>query len=277
MSNFKNFFDKAINNRVSIPVISLFLTFFILWIYLNYFASDVSYDTFSLWSNSYQVIALFGTIFGLIASKRWGGTGSYIGRALLAFAIGLLLQCFGQTVYGYYDEVRNIEIAYPSIGDIGFVVSILFYIYGALMLAKAPRVQLSLKLIVSKIHIVLIPFAMLVLTFFIYLQNYSFDWLKPVKIFIDFGNPFIDAIAIVVILLAFSLSKEKLRGALNIPFAFFTVTLIVQYLADVVFIYVFNNNLYVTGGFSDLIYAISYILMALSLVTLSIWPSLRPE
>ncbi|MFA6305076.1 MAG: hypothetical protein WCV73_00655 [Patescibacteria group bacterium] len=276
----KKFFNNAIKNPVSISVIALFMAYLIWWIWSYFFVPNVS--SMPLFLNVsfdivFQLVSLFGGIFGLIASKRWGGTKSFIGRSIIAFSIGLLLQCFGNSVYSYNIRFLNIQIPYPSIGDLGYVTASLFYIYGALMLAKVSKTTLSLKLIGNKIWTLFVPLIMLIASYAIFLQGYIFDWSNPVKIFLDFIIPFIDAIPIMFVLLAFLLSKEKLGGAIKKPLIFFILALVFQYLSDFIFLYQANNGIYFTDGFSDLMYAISYILMTLSLILLSIWPSILPD
>ncbi|MFA6305065.1 MAG: hypothetical protein WCV73_00710 [Patescibacteria group bacterium] len=275
----RKFFNNAIKNPVSISVLALFVTLLIWWIWSYFFIPNFSTLSFALnlWSNVYQLLALYGAILGLFTSRRWGGNKSYIGRAIIAFSIGLFLQCFGQTFYTYYVDYLNIQIPYPSIGDIGYFSSVLFYVYGALMLAKISKEKISLKLIVSKVSVIFIPLTILVLSYFILLRVYSFDWSNLVKVFLDFGYPLTESIAIFFVLLAFYLSRQKLGGAINKPVIFIFFAMIFQYLSDFVFIYQANNGTWYEGGINDLMYAVSYILMAFSLILLSIWPSILPD
>jgi len=247
------------------------------WIWLHLIISNVSAYSLLLWSDVYQLVALFGAIFGFIASRRWGGSKSFIGRSIIAFSIGLLFQCFGQSAFGYYQHLLQVQVPYPSIADVGFFGSIIFYIYGALMLAKVSRIELSWKFIGSKIHLILFPLIMLSLSYIILLQGYQFDWSHPIKIFLDFGYPLVEAVSISIILLAFSLSQQKLGGALKTPIIFFIMALVSIYLSDFVFLYLVNNGSWYVGGINDLMYLVSYILMAFSLILLSIWPSILPE
>lgn len=273
----KKFFNNAINNPVSISVLALFEIFLIWWIWLHYFISGTSANTLLLWSDVYQLVALFGAIFGFIASNRWGGSKSFIGRAIIAFSIGLFFQTFGQSVFAYYVHYLQVSIPYPSIADVGFFGSILFYLYGALMLAKVSHAKPLLKLIGSRIYIILIPLGILAISYFIILQGYIFNWYNPIKIFLDFGYSLVEIVSLSIVLLAFSLSQQKLRGALKIPIISFIVALACQYLSDFVFTYQANIGTYSAGGINDLMYLFSYILMAFSLILLSLWPSILPD
>lgn len=272
----RNFFNAAFKNPVSISVISLFATLFIWWAWLHYFI-NASSTSLNLWADIYQLIALFGAIFGLIISGRWGGTKTFIGRAIIAFSIGLLFQCFGQSAYIYYIRYLSIDIPYPSVGDIGFFLSILLFIYGVLLLVKVSHTKLSLRLFSSNIHTIIIPLVILAVSYFIFLQDYSLNWSNLIKIFSDFGFPLLDIIPVSIALLAFSLSQQKLGGALKLPLIFFILALFSLYLSDFVFIYEANHGTYYGGGINDLMYAVSYLLMTISLILLSIWPKILPN
>ena len=273
----RNFFNAAFKNPVSISVIALFATLFIWWIWLHYILSNNPSNALLLWTGIYPLLSLFGAIFGFIASGRWGGTKTFIGRAIIAFSLGLLFQFIGQAIYEYYFHYLNIEMPYPSISDIGFLTSASFYIYGALMLVKVSRINLSLKLFKTNIHTIIIPLVILVISYFIFLQGYLFDWSNPLSIFLDFLYPLLESIPISITLLAFSLSQQRLGGAIKIPIIFFILALLFQYLADFLFVYQAYRNIIDMGGIDDFLYAVSYILMAFSLILLSIWPKILSD
>jgi hypothetical protein len=225
----------------------------------------------------YYLVALFGALFGFIASSRWGGTKSFIGRAFIAFSIGLACQCFGQLTYNYYSNHLNIQIPYPSIGDIGYFGSVMFYIYGTLMLVKISKEKFSINYIFHKIYIILIPIVMLILSYVLFLQSYIFDWSNFIKIFLDFGYPLGESIFIFIALLAFSHLKKKFGGAMRLPIIFFIFSLIFQFFSDFVFLYQANNGTWFAGSINEVMYLISYILMAFSLILFSIWPLILPD
>ena len=222
------------------------------------------------WAMAYNVVAIWGGICGLYLSKLWGGHKSIIGRVSLAFALGLFAQAFGQNVYNYFYITQGFDIAvpYPSIGDIGYFGSVLAYIYGVLLLAKASGVKISLKSFGSKISAIVIPLIMLVLSYWFFLRGYSFDWNHPVKVFLDFGYPFGQAVYVSFAILTLLLSRKFLGGIMRVPIIYFLVALIVQYLCDFTFLYQANEGTFVAGGIVDFMYFISYFIMSLSLIRL---------
>ena len=222
-----------------------------------------------IWAASYQVVAWVGALIGLFFARSWGGYKSVVGRAALAFSIGLLLQSFGQSVFSYY-FYTGAAAPYPSLADLGFFGSIPFYAYGMLMLAKASGAHLSLKSFSKKIQIFLILTIMLLISYIVFLRGYQLDPTQPLKTFLDFGYPLGDAIYVSIALLTFSLSRNFLGGIMKKPVLFLVFALVFQYVTDFTFLYQSSHGTFVGGGINDCMYFTSYFIMALSLVQLRI-------
>ena len=239
------------------------------WIILHPFTpSDVEAIVYQryIWGSFYQLIALWGAICGISIARLWGASKSVIGRAIIAFSIGLLLQNLGQTVYSYYNLFAHIQAPYPSLGDIGYFGSIFAYLYGAFLLAKASGVRVSLKSYKSKLIAFLIPLLMLLASYSLFLRTYEFDWSQPLKILLDFGYPLGQACYVSVAILTLLLSRNILGGLMRGPVLAILVALIVQYLSDFNFLYEANQALWYVGGYGDELYAISYFLMSIALM-----------
>ncbi|MSU55108.1 MAG: hypothetical protein EXS46_01035 [Candidatus Taylorbacteria bacterium] len=250
-----------------------FVLFFCLvgwWWYLQYLGLSNTEDTRQMWAVLYQIIALYGGILGIITSKAWGGSKSLFGRVVLAFSIGLLLQAFGQSMYSYYIYYLNIDVPYPSLGDIGFFGSIPFYIYGSILLARTSGVKVSLKSFETKIQAFLFPLVALSISYWVFLKGYDFVSTAPLKIFLDFGYPLGQAVYVSIALLTLLFSREVLGGIMKGPVRFFLFALIFQYISDYMFLYQESRETWIVGGMNDLCYATSYFLMTLSLIYVGI-------
>lgn len=222
------------------------------------------------WADAYFVLALYGGITGLVISKYWGGFKSLLGKAVIAFSTGLFLQAFGQAVYAYYAIFKGVEAAYPSIGDFGYVGSVFLYIYGVMLLAKTSGIKISLRSYLNKTQAIGIPLILLLVSYIIFLRGYEFDWSSPAKIFIDFGCPLGQAVYVSIAILVLILSRNVLGGLLKRPILLLLLALAVQYLADFVFLYMFNQDTYVAGGIADILYFLAYFFMGYSLIFLGI-------
>ena len=244
----------------------LFGLIFAWWISLQTIYAPASAEQLQLWAASYQIIALFGALVGIAISLRWGGLRSLIGRAISMFSLGLLFQVFGQSVYSYYIYFLNQPIPYPSIGDVGYFGSIPLYFYGALLIARAAGAHFPLRGYRNQLLSVILPLLMLSLSYTIFLSGYSFDWSTPVKMLLDFGYPLGQAMYVSAAILAFLLSRNLLGGLMRLPMLAFIGALIIQYIADFMFLYQANAGLWFAGGTNDMIYAVSYLVMTLSLI-----------
>lgn len=222
----------------------------------------------NLFTVTYPWVSLWGGIWGVVASSRWGGWKSIFGRALLMLSVGLLLQTFGQAAYSFYIYVLGVEVPYPSIGDIGYFGTSVFYVYGLILLAKAVGVRISARSISSIIPAILIPLAMLILAYTVFLQGYEFDSSLYLTTFLDFGYPTTDAIYVSIAIVIFLLSRKFLGGIMRSPTLFLLVALIVESVGDYMFPYQVHRDLWYVGGINDFTYLVAYSLMALALIQL---------
>jgi len=231
-----------------------------------------------LFTVTYPWAALWGGIWGLVTAHRWGGRRSVLGRSLLSLSIGILLQFVGQAAYSYYIYVLGIEVPYPSIGDIAYFGTSVFYVYGLVLLAKAVGIRISLQSIRAQIQAVLIPVVILVLAYYIFLQGYEFDWSAPFKIFLDFGYPTADAIYVSIAILTFLLSRKVLGGAMRGPILFLLIALVVESISDFMFPYQVDRDLWYVGGTNDFTYLLAYSFMAIALIQIGVsFQKLREE
>lgn len=245
----------------------LFLVMLIWWVGLH--ALNASDFAKMIWGASYQAVAIWGAIWGLIIAKTWGGVRSVMGRAILAFSVGLLLQDFGQTAFFYYNMFGNVDIPYPSIADLGYFGSIPFYIYGAVMLAQASGAKMSLKSLAGQLIALVVPLAMLAASYLLFLKNYTFDWSEPMRVLLDFGYPFGQAIYVSFAILAFLLTQKTLGGIMKHRVLFILLALVVQYIADGNFLFQAATETWTASGYGDLLYLLAYLFMAIGLLKLN--------
>ncbi len=262
-----------LENKGIITVLSLFIIL-TAWRIALFFVPQVegSFNPWSFaWGASYQIIAIWGAVWGIRNAKSWGGFSSLLGRAMLVFSVGLLFQSFGQTVYSYY-IFKTGEALYPSIGDIGFFGSIPFYIYGVLLIGRISRVSMSLKSLAHKTMAFIIPLGMVAASYIIFLSGHQYTWDNPLSIFLDLGYPIGQAIyvGIAILILLLIYTKNYLGGIIKNSILLFLAALVMQYISDFTFLYQASRNIYIPEGVNDLMYMVSYLLMALSLIRLQI-------
>lgn len=250
-------------------VIALFIALSLWWVVLFFVLKNKDIELNLVWGASYQIIALLGSVFGFFSSKQWGGFRSVLGKAILMFSFGLLLQAFGQTTFSYYNLIARIEVPYPSISDIGFFGSIPFYIYGIILLGKASGVGFSLRSFSGKAVAIILPAFVLCFSYVFFLKGYQFDWTNPVRVALDFGYPLAQTIYVSLALITYILSKRVLGGTMRRYILIILLALVVQYFSDFNFLYQASNQTWINGGYGDYFYLAAYFIMAFGLVKLS--------
>lgn len=255
-----------IHKLYSLTTLALFFGFTIWWVMLHIFhePASISHEIFAA---TYGVMALWGGIVGLVAARAWGGWRSIMGRALLLFSLGLLLQEFGQLSYSYFIWFKHIDVPYPSIGDIGYFGSIPVYIYGVVLLGKAAGAHVSLRSYAGRIKALLIPVVLLAVSYASFLLDYPFGEVGGLTLFLDFGYPLGQAIYVSLAILVYLLSRTMLGGIMKQPLIILLLALVAQYVADYMFLYQTIQETWQVGGVNDYSYLFSYTLMTIGLLS----------
>lgn len=256
-------------------VVFVLLTIF--WLYLQIIIpTDTEVHTF--FGAIYGVMAILGAFFGLRISMKWGFFSSVLGRAIAMFSLGLLAQEFGQVTLSYFHYVYDLEGLYPSLGDVGFFGSIPLYIYGVILLAQASGVKIKLQSFASKLQAIVIPLVMLGVGYYLFLQGYEFDWSSPIKVFLDFGYPFGQAIYVSLAILTYLLSRGVLGGIMKTKILVILFALVVQFLCDYTFLYQSSRGVWHVGEINDYMYLIAYFIMTLALIRFElVYKSLKQD
>lgn len=251
---------------IALPV-AIFSIFTLWWIYMLQQELESTRNMRQLWGATYQVLAIYGGVLGLLSAKKWGGYKSLLGRTVLAFSVGLLLQSFGQTYSSYYVFSNNVEAPpYPAIGDIGFFGSVIAYIYGVILLARVSGMKVGLKQTVNKAAIFVVPFLLLLVTYAFFIRGHEYDWSNLTLTVLDLGYPIGQALYVSVALSLLIISRKVLGGMMRKPIMFLTFALVFQYFSDFMFLRQALAGTWYVGNINDFLYSASYLLMTLSLI-----------
>ncbi|MFM7088588.1 MAG: hypothetical protein ACKOW9_03590 [Candidatus Paceibacterota bacterium] len=248
--------------------ILLFGLFTFWWIQVEPFDSQSLLSEKGTWSEFYWIFAAFAGLFGVFTSKEFGFTRSIIGRTVLAFSIGLLLQAIGQIIDAYLSAIGNADIFYPSASELGYAGSIFVYIYGAYLLARYVGISPSIKNLSKSVVIWLIPIAMFGLSYTVYLREYDFVNSSFIRIAFDFGYPILQSFYVALSFFVLIHSRNIAAGALRLPIAFLVTALILQYVADAYFVYDYNQGIWYNANLNDYVYLVSYFVLAVAIVYL---------
>lgn len=257
---------SILNNRIFRLLLVLFTFYTLAWFYLNLI--EIDNETYNnLFTDSYGIIAGIGGIAGFSVAKKWGGLKSVVGKALLAFSVGLTFNFLGQVCYAIYFYVYHVENPYPSFGEIFYFGSIPIYIIGTWLISTASGSKISLTAYTSKkIVAIALPIMMILTSYTVFLSSYEFDWSQPIITFLDFGYPFGQAIYVSMAILAYYLSKETLGGVMKKMVLSIIAALIIQYIADTTFLYRTFQDMWQPAGISDYIFTCAYFLMSIAIL-----------
>jgi hypothetical protein len=242
--------------------------FFTIWWMLLYTHHSPRHFTADNFSDTYGILAAVGGIGGIAIAKRWGGFKSLMGKSVMFFSIGLLFQALGQSVYSLYFFFLHQDIPYPSLGDIGYFGSVLLYIYATYCLGRVAGANFSLRRFGNKILAVIIPAALLIVSYYVFLRGYSYT--QPLTAFLDFGYPFGEAIYISLAILILILSRKILGGIMRWRILLLLLALATQYAADFLFLLRDTRGEWYAGGPSDFLYLVAYYVMILALLSIGV-------
>ena len=254
-----------IKNKLVILVTIIFLGYVGWWASFQSIVEDQG-KSVQWFGGTYGFMALIGAVIGYFAAQKWGGFKTILGKALMFFSLGLLAQEAGQLIYTYYTYGAHIDVPYPSWGDAAYFGSVLLYICGGIFLAKAVGVKFSLRPTKSNIIAIGIPLALLIASYWIFLNNHVYDTSQPLTVFLDFGYPMGQAIYISLGLVAYLLCIKMLGGVMRAGILFLIFALFVQYISDWTFVYQTSRDLWIPGKFDDLFYLMAYFVMTITMI-----------
>lgn len=260
---------SKIKNHLTLIACSIFVFFSAWWVVLQ-FTTEPDSIVREWFSATYCIMALFGSVIGIKIAKEWGGWKSLIGRGMLMLSFGLLAQVFGQVTYSLYTLLFHVEVPYPSVGDIGYFGMIPIYIYAVWLFGKALGGNISMRSFKNKLQAIILPILLLAGSYWIFLRNYTFDWDHPLTVFLDWVYPLGPAVFISLAILVFLFSRKYLGGIMRTAILLVLFALLLQYIADFVFLYTVNNETWTTAAYNDYQYFIAYFVMTLAIIRFNV-------
>jgi len=258
---------KTAARRITYASVAYFGVLLLWWVWINVTGLRETPQNY-YFGGAYALIGVVGGLLGLASARSWGGWKSVMGRAIIFLSLGLWGQSFGQLVWAFYNAILHVEVPYPSIADIGYFSLIPFNALAMWHLARAAGARFSLRAVTGRIQLALVPLAMLVISYYLFLRGYELDLVAPVKVFLDFGYPMGEAIDISLAILAFMLTRAFLGGVMKWRVLYIVLAFVIQYVTDYTFLYRASRELYYNAGPVDLMYMTSFLFMTIGLVRL---------
>ncbi|PIZ61494.1 hypothetical protein COY17_04350 [Candidatus Saccharibacteria bacterium CG_4_10_14_0_2_um_filter_52_9] len=242
----------------------LWVVYFVAWLCINVFHLSLSKDDYS---DSYSLIALTTGIAGLVSAKKWGLFKSRFGATISYISVGLLLQFIGHFIYALYFRVGHVTLAYPSVGDVPFLLTGLAYTLAIYYLLKVIVVKGSIfrpgyVLVAGTVSTLLV----MALVYFSFLHLGMHDERGVIYSLLNVAYPVLQVSYFLLGLVALIQAKRMAGGKMFTAVLALLAALILQYVADFSFLYQDYHNTWQAAGTNDFVYVMAYGLMALSIL-----------
>ena len=261
-----------------------FLIFYILFLLIFWIALFFSNKTDSFWnyfySFAFSLVPLIGGYIGCFLAEEWGGFKSAVGKAVFFISLGSFSWGAGSMVWSYYNFFMDVVAPYPSLADIGFVISLPLWILGIVNLSKATGAKFSLKRKRGKALLLILPIIIIIISYYLLVVVarggvlLSIDDGFNLKLVLDLIYPIGDVVILSLALLIFGLSFNYLGGLYKYSILAILFGFGVMYVADFVFSYTTTLGTFYNGNFGDLIFT-----LALSLISFGVlgfaYPKIR--
>lgn len=226
----------------------------------------------------FGLVPLAGGLIGMFKAKIWGGLSSALGKAVFFISLGLFLWGLGESIWSYYNFVKEVAAPYPSLADVGFAPSIFFWIIGTYYLAKATGAWMNLKKNTgAKVLVVAIPLILLVVSYFVQIKLAREGMLVPegetnLKTVLDIAYPFGDFLALTYAAIVFTLSYNYLGGHYRRAVLAILAGLAVMYCGDSVFSYTTTKGTYYNGDWGDFLLSTGVFLITFGVMAFAVKP-----
>jgi len=222
-------------------------------------------DFMYLFSNAFPPFiagaAVISSVFTL--RKYWGNPGDKFSKIWLGFTLGMFLWFLGELGWAVYTLLLNVEIPYPSIADIAWLIGYVPLFVALHLYLRAFRVAISKAMYaVAVVAVSIASFAL-----FIFLMSPILAVAAEEEIttlVVDIAYPGLD-------LALFSLSIVSLlifaKGKIALPWLLINGAILMNVVADMLFSYTTLQGTYYNGHFLELFFHWAYILFALAFYT----------
>ncbi len=276
--NFLNY-----KNRIAL-LSALFVITVGWWLFLNSNGAPQATDGYAF-NLFYAFIPLIGGVFALSTAQRWGLRG-HIGKGFLFLGLGLLAWALGGFAWAYYNFTGAQEVPYPSLADVGFLGSTWLFMAGLIYLVRVGWSAFKTDPLGRKIVFAIIPLgAALFNFFFLFVKQVCendvcettllfFNTVEdPLERALNIIYPMNDLVLLSLAAFVLTYSYKLIGGKLTKAFVGMCVSMIVLYIADIIFTMGTSNETYYNGDVSDLMYATSFFILSISIALFHIKPS----
>lgn len=270
--------QKLFPNRFS-KIISFIYLIAVLWILTIKLTASQGH----LLNNSYGLILglipILSGLYGLYLSKKWGSWGSAIGKGVILLSLGLIFWSLGTFIFsGYYNLYAKVEVPYPSLSDLSYILSWPLWGAGMFYLSKATGAKYGLKEKQGKSILFLVPIIVILVSYYLLIVvarggQFDFSDSSMLKIFFDLFYPIGDVVILTLATMIYGLSYDYLGGKFKTAIYVILGGFLLNYLADFSFSYTTTLGTFYAGNWVDLLFTTAIFTLSIGITMLDPQPS----
>lgn len=249
-----------------------FVAMTIWWVFMQ--VIDVR-DTFQNYTFGliFGLIPFMGGCVGLWNTRGWGGWGSVMGRATGFLSLGLISWAMGGLIWAYYNFFGAVDVPYPSLADVAYVISWPLWALGAIQLSLATGAKFSLRKLGGKFTLLLVPTSVLAFSYYLLVTVARGGTLTSgegaLKTFFDLAYPMGDVVILSLSLVIFGLSFRYFGGRYQFPIMAILAGFIFNYFADFFFSWTTQMETFYVGNWVDFLFMTAMLLLSVGIIGLT--------
>ena len=261
-------------NKKNLIIIITYIITAIFWLVLTLKTKHSASEAGYYFQIFLFVIPLVGSLIGFSNAKLWGGFRSAVGRAITFLSLGTLTWAIGMLIWNYYIFLAQVEVPYPSLADVAFILSWPLWTVGFIELSKATGVKFALRQTKGKILFIIIPLVVTLASYYLLItvaRAGVIEWSSGgLKLFFDLFYPIGDVVILAVAFMLFSLSYNFLGGRYKTAVWVLIMAFVFNYFSDFLFSYTTTKETYFNGHFVDFLFATTMFILSLGLSMLDV-------
>ncbi|MEK7509298.1 MAG: hypothetical protein AAB605_01140 [Patescibacteria group bacterium] len=206
-------------------------------------------------------IPFIGGLNGLVIARHWGSFSSAVGRAVIFLSLGLVSWGLGTLIFsGVYNFLLQIDVPYPSLADVGYILALPLWAIGVIELSRATGAKYGLRSSNGKTMLLLVPAAVIAVSYYLLIVvaragTFEFtDTSSLPKVFFDLAYPIGDVVILTLATLIYGLSYNYFGGIYKKAIYFILLGFIILYFADFLFSYTTTLEIWYPGDWVDLLF-----------------------
>jgi|SRR3989344_1100713 len=245
----------------------IFLITVVLWIVFIYFTNNSALYEGPIFEYVLKpflvgmtLLPLLGGILGMLMAKSWGGWKSTIGKSLISLSLGMFGWAGGMMFWNYYLFFTNVEVPYPSLGDLFYIMIWPCWTYGMIQLSKATGAKYGFKKVSGKTVALILSLLVIIVSYYLLFKVARQGYIDLsgglISNILAVLYPLGDLAILLSSLLVFSLSYKFLGGVYRISILILIIGFILNYIADVIFVFGVTSETYFNGNIADFLYVV---------------------